>query len=98
MISENLHEFHSLPGVKGGHLRGPMARTVSDFRRAMVDHRAVSSAGDLGAVTVWRDDAGQWRVAFMQYRAIIDTAEFTSKAAVLAWLRIWLPKQHQEAA
>jgi hypothetical protein len=64
----------------------------------MVAHRAVSSAGGHGAVMVWQDDAGQWRARFMRYQATIDDASSPSKAAVLPWLRIWLPKQHLEAA
>lgn len=98
MLSDYLSDFHSLPGVKGGKLKGPFARTVSDFRNAMVTHRAISSAGDHGAVMVWQDDAGQWRARFMYYCATVDDASFSSKAAVLPWLRIWLPKQHREAS
>lgn len=94
MISDYLCDFHSLPGVKGGKLKGPMARTVSDFRSAMVSHRAISSAGDHGAVMVWQDDDDQWRARFMRYQATIDDASFSTKAAVLPWLRTWLPKQH----
>lgn len=94
MITDYLCDFHSLPGVKGGKLKGPMARTISDFRSAMVSNRAISSAGDHGAVMVWQDDAGQWRACFMQYQNTVASAEFSSKAAVLPWLRTWLPKQH----
>lgn len=98
MLSDYMSDFHSLPGVKGGRLKGPFARTVSDFRHAMVVHRAISSAGDHGAVMVWQDDAGRWNARFMRYQATIDDASFNTKAGVLPWLRIWLPKQHQEAA
>lgn len=94
MISDYLCDFHSLPGVKTGRLKGPMGRTVTDFRLAMVAHRAVSSAGDHGAVMVWKDDAGQWRARFMRYQATINDAAFPDKASVLSWLRTWLPKQH----
>lgn len=98
MLSDHLCEYHSLPGVAGGRLKGPMARTITDFRNAMVSNRAVSSAGGYGAVMVWRDDDGQWQAAFMRYSSIVAGAAFPNKAAVLLWLRIWLPKQHQEAA
>lgn len=93
-MTDNLCDFHSLPGVEGGKLKGPIVRTVYGFRRAMVTHRAVSSAGSLGAVMVWQDDAGRWRARFMRHQVTIDDAWFTSKAAVLPWLRIWIPKQH----
>lgn len=93
-MTADLCDFHSLPGVKGGRLRGPMARTISGFRQALVANRCCSAAGDHGAVMVWRDDAGAWRCAFMRYQATLEAATFSSKAAVTTWLRAWLPKMH----
>ncbi len=97
MGDDYLCDFHSPPGVKGGRLKGPMVRTVTDFRHAMVSNRAVSAAGDHGAVMVWKDDHGRWCCRFMRYQRAINDAAFYSKEGVFRWLRTWLPKQHQEA-
>lgn len=98
MISDYLADYHSLPGVEGGRLSGPMCSTISDFRAAMVGYRACSSAGDLGAVMVWKDDDGLWRVAFQRYGATINANTFRYKSDALAWLRDWMPMQHHHAS
>lgn len=98
---EYVSEYHDLDGVSGGRLRGPMVHTVSGFRSAMVANRAVSSAGDHGAIMVWRDDSGQWRCSFMRFCTPRNEAVFSSKAAVLKWVREWLPRtkeNHNEGA
>jgi hypothetical protein len=90
-----LCEYHSLPGVQGGRLKGPMARTVTDFRHALVSNRACSAAGDHGAIMVWQDDGGKWRAAFMRYSETLESEIFATKAAISPWLRAWLPKMRE---
>jgi hypothetical protein len=97
MISDYLCDYVDLPGVEGGRRRGPMCRTITDFRTAMAGYAACSSAGDHGAVTVWKDDVGQWRVAFQRYRNTEETQTFRFKLYVFEWLREWLPKMHTPA-
>lgn len=97
MADRYIAEYHSLDGVEGGRLKGPMARTVSGFKNGLTNHRACSGAGDHGAVIVWRDDAGGYRCAFQRFQNTIASVCLESKAAVYGWLKEWLPKMHARA-
>ena len=82
-----------LPGVVGGTIKDvPMARTVSGALRALRTSRAVTGAGDFGAWTVWKDDAGQWRCDFTRHHSTINEATARTNVEIEAWLREWLPK------
>lgn len=95
MSEKYVPEYHSLDGVAGGKLKGPMARSVNGFKRGLTNHRACSAAGDHGAVMVWQDDAGSYRCAFQRYCATLASATFNSKAGVYRWLAAFLPKMHE---
>lgn len=83
----------NLPGVKRGTLRGPMAKSVTGFMKALEKHRVVADAGDHGAAMVYRDDAGNFRCKYMVRWSEIDAQTLKTKAAVRCWLKEWLPKQ-----
>lgn len=83
----------ALPGVKRGTLRGPMARGVSGFMKALERHRVVADTGDYGSAMVYRDDAGDYRCKYMVRWSEVDASTLKTKTAVRAWLKVWLPKQ-----
>jgi len=93
MSKTEIHEFSGVPGVKGGKLKGPMAKSVSGFMLALRKYRACSDAGDYGGVMVWRDDDGAYRCHFMRFQASLEQQLFKTKAQVRAWLVEWLPRQ-----
>lgn len=87
--------FVNLAGVEGGVIEGDQGRfvgTVSQAMKALREVRLCSAAGDHGAVTVWRDDAGLFRCDFSRHRNTVATALWSKKVEVQAWLREWLPK------
>ena len=89
----NLHTFEGMPDVKRGTLKGPMVNdTPSVCLAALRKHRICSSAGDDGAVNVYRADDGTYRCSFCRYMAYISNETFSTKAAVRKWLKEWLPK------
>jgi hypothetical protein len=93
-------EYVGLEGIRGGKLkpRGKhYARTVTGFMTILRKGRVCSSAGDLGACTVWRDDKGVWHCDFSRWRSSVNEATFTSKAGVQRWLKEWLPQMHAAA-
>lgn len=96
-MSADLHEYHSLPGVKGGKLKGPMAKTPSGFLTALRSHRAVAGAGSYGAAMVWVDDYGRYRCHFMRSHITLSDETFNAKRDVRGWLISWLPKQSEAA-
>ena len=91
MGSEYIPEYCDLPGVAGGKLIGPMVGSPSGAVSALRKHRASSSAADHGAMMIWIDDEGAYRSAFMRHQWVQAQDTFTSKAALLAWLKVWWP-------
>jgi hypothetical protein len=89
-------EYHSLDGVKGGRLFGTMAKSATGMVAALGRHRACSAAGDHGAVMVWVDDAGLYRGAFQQHWQTINSYSGKSKSALMAWLKVWMPKMRDK--
>lgn len=84
-----------VPGMKSGYVKGVMARGITGMMAGLEKHRAVSDAGDHGAVMAWRDSAGKYRGAYSVWGATRASIEVTSKDALRRWLREYLPKQHQ---
>jgi len=90
-MSQHLHTFVGLSGVKRGRLRGVMAESVTGFMKALTSFRICTAAGDHGAATVYRDDAGNWRCCFHVWREPREEQCFKTKAEVREWLKLWLP-------
>jgi len=81
------------PGVAGGRIKDVQwASSVSDAMRVLLTERAVTGAGDHGAWTVWKDDAGLYRADFSRHHITLSEKTFVSRAGVKDWLREWLPK------
>ena len=83
-----------LPGVAAQEVEAPTVRTLGGFVGALRAYRAAISAGEHGACTVWRDDAGDYRCEFSRHMVTHDSRRFTNFMAVKSWLREWMPKQH----
>ena len=82
-----------LPGVAGGRIKDVQwASSVSGAMRVLLTERAVTGAGDHGAWTVWKDDAGLYRADFSRHHITLSEKTFVSRAGVKDWLREWLPK------
>jgi hypothetical protein len=46
-----------------------------------------TSAGNYGAFTVWRDDAGKYRCEADRFKQAVDTQTFTTLKQVAAWTK-----------
>lgn len=97
-MKNDIHSFGSLPGVKGGKLKGPMAKTINGFMTALRSHRICADAGDYGSVMVYRDDDDMLRCYFMVWHQITEEQSFATQRQVRQWLKEWLPAQRQAAA
>ena len=85
-------EFVGLPGVVGNLPGICISPSLRQFKRTLLEHRACSTAADNGAVTIWRDDAGQWRGDRSRYWVTQATLTCRTKSEVWMWLRKQLPK------
>lgn len=97
-MKPHLNKYHSLPGVKGGELIGPMAKTVNGFMTALKSFRAVADAGDHGSVMVYIDDNGTYCGFFMKYHQTQASVACNTKSDMRKWLKEWLPKQRNADA
>lgn len=84
-----------LPGIRKKMVKAAWAKTPSGFIAALARHRAVTAAGDDGAVNAYRDDAGNYRAHFSRHWSILSEETFASKAALRRWLEEWLPKMRE---
>ena len=87
-------KFVDLPGVTGD-VDYSYLNSVSDGIRNLRKLRAMSTAGDDGAVTIWVDDEGTYRGA----RYVYDNERSSIKTKTLRDMKIWLkselPKIHR---
>lgn len=84
-------EYHSLPGVAGGKLKGTMSQSASGVIAALRQCRVTSAAGDHGSLTAWIDDDSAYRAAFHRWQVTKAEGVFTSQAALRACLKSWWP-------
>lgn len=56
--------------------------------------RAVTAAGDTGAVNVWRDDAGKWRADMQRRMHCLSKTTVEALTDLRPWLEEWWPQMH----
>lgn len=80
-----------LPGVNEATVEAAYFVTPSGAIRLLGKHIAVTKAGSCGAITAWKDDAGQYRAEFHRHCTTKGSYEGTSKKSLAAWLKQWIP-------
>ncbi|WP_257811945.1 hypothetical protein [Burkholderia glumae] len=83
----------NLPGVAGNGQIDDVSfcRSPAHAIRLLRDHRAVTDAGDHGAISVYRADDGRWNCLFSKLRIDIHHSVFDTKKEVRTWLNKWYP-------
>ena len=85
-----------LPGVKAKAIDSPSVSTrTAAIREIKRGARAITAAGDDGAINVWKDDDGMWRCEFQRYKSTLDSKTYRYLAAVDQWLKEWMPKLYE---
>lgn len=84
--------LNGLPGVRESQVRAVMVQTVNGFEDGLREFKAVTAAGDLGAINVWKSDDGFYRANASRYMIDLDSQRFGAKKLVMAWVKEWLPK------
>ena len=75
-------QLDGLPGVKRRKVDAYSINNTSD----------IESAGDNGAINVWKDDAGIIRGELMRYCVTVEKRTFTSYAEVEKCVSDWLER------
>lgn len=93
-MKHRLQEFVGMPGTKGK-LKGPMVSTITGFMGGIAKHRVASGAGGGGAVTVYRNDAGELCGHRTVYCGIRSTFTGKTKKELREWLAVEWPLCHR---
>lgn len=84
-------QLTDLPGVSKKVVDCSFFRTINQCFNGLRKFNAVTAAGDNGAINVWRDDAGKYRVAFYRRLCTVASETFDSQKQVRIWLQQWMP-------
>jgi len=83
--------FVDLTGVAAKELEGAFVKSAAGAVRGLAKTRVASLAGDRGAVTVWRDDAGKLRGEHSVFLVTRDSIVAKSMAELRRWLDRTVP-------
>src|SRR5690606_2611884 len=85
--------FGQLIGLEGrpGRVPGWRASSPTEAMRVFAAKGVVTSAGETGCITVWKDRKGTIRAEFCRHHVPLSSVMPTSKRALAAWLREWWP-------
>lgn len=89
--------FCDLIGLKGIKKRRTNAifikeANVKEIKSALESGYACTSAGDNGAINIWKTDAGILRGETMRHCCSIECVKFSTYAEAIEWAQKWLPK------
>ena len=70
--------------------------SVSRARAILRKGLAATSAGDDGAINVWKDDNGKWQCEAMRYMVTQDSQTCDRVKDIEPWVRTWLKKIHRQ--
>ena len=80
-----------LPGVSDKEVECGFFQTISGCQTVLRQFKAATAAGDKGAINVWVDDDGRYRVAFCRRLIVVNTRNFATLAEVRVWLKKFMP-------
>lgn len=89
-----------LPDVKGGQINDigfvhwRDSRSLDECMYALQKHRVWLTAGDHGAIMVYRNDSDLLVCEFYRYLTPRDRRVYTQPKYVARWLKKWAPRVH----
>nr|DAT55946.1 MAG TPA: hypothetical protein [Caudoviricetes sp.] len=85
-------QLEGLPGVKRHEIDAYWFKDVNDIEATLELGYACTSAGDNGAINVWKDDAGIIRSELMRHCITIEKRTFASYSEAEKCVNDWLEK------
>ena len=79
-------QLNGLAGVKGP-VEAVYIFNTTEGMRQFKEYRAITAAGDKGALTVWKRDDHEYGCERYSHMVVQDSATLTTLAAVRIWLR-----------
>lgn len=89
--------FYDLIGLKGVKKRRTSAIFIKEanekeVKTALENGYACTSAGDNGAINIWKTDAGVLRGEAMRYSCTLESVKFSTYTEATKWAQKWLSK------
>jgi len=81
-----------LPGTNGKDREAVYFHKGHEIRKILKDNKAAITAGDNGAINIWRDDTYTIRCEVQRYCVRIEEQKFTLVNAAIEWANKWLPQ------
>jgi hypothetical protein len=81
-----------LEGTSGEAVKAVFVTKVSKIEKALNEGKAVTCAGNNGALNIWKDDEGFIRCCFMRYQITLDERKYNNIKAAKLWFNKWFPQ------
>lgn len=81
-----------LKGTDGKNIDCIFIDKGADIESVLGDGLAATTAGDNGAMNVYKDNDGNIRCEIMRYMRTIEEKVFTTTEQAVEWVDEWLPK------
>lgn len=73
-------------------LEADMVFSPSAVVRALRAGRAATTAGDRGAINIWKDDNNNWRGEVLRFMVSVELKTFKKQAAIGPWFKRWFKR------
>ena len=85
-------QLEGLPGVKRDKIYAYWFKDINDIEATLELGYACTSAGNNGAINVWKDDTGMIRGELMRHLVVVEKRTFVSYAEVEKCVSDWLER------
>lgn len=80
-------ELKGLPGIKEASREAERIDKPADIEKILERGLAGTTAGDDGAINVWKDDEGNVRCERHRFLAVVDAQTFTKMKDAIKWTK-----------
>ena len=84
--------LRNLKGISVEEIECEFITKLSEIKNILENGKACTTAGDNGAINIWKDDTGLIRCESMAYYRSLDTKEFENLEDVEKWAKKWIRK------
>lgn len=85
-------QLEHLPGIKKSPVKAAYIKNVTEARKYLGKYRAITSAGDDGAINIHIDDSGTYRCEYMVYWIAYSSVSVRTKKDAMNWLKNYLKR------
>lgn len=84
-----------LEGIAAKEIECEFIDKPSDVKKILSKGKAATTAGDNGAINIWKDDKGRYRCAAMQWMRTVEQKDFRDIDQAIRWAAKWIKTINQ---